>query len=90
MTNERLCCVLILLCLSAFEPHLLFILNKALISHLSLLFQETCPGPFLLVAWPERLESCPEEKILSAFFHCPLYDMYLFRNGEIVKASITI
>lgn len=87
MTNERLCCVLILLCLSAFEPHLLFVLNKAHISHLSPLFQETRSGPFRFVAWPERLESFPEDKILSAFFHCPRCGVYLIRGGEIVKAS---
>lgn len=89
MTNERLCCVLILLCHSAFEPHLLFILNKAHISHLSPLFQETCSGPFRFVAWPERLKSFPEEKILFAFFRCPQYGLYLIRDREIVKASNT-
>lgn len=90
MTNGRLCYVLILLSLSVFEPHLLFILNKVHISHLSPLLQETCSGPFWFVAWPERLESFPEEKILSAFFHCPQYGVYLIRDGEIVKASNTI
>lgn len=90
MTNERLCCVLILLCLSAFEPHLLFIPNKAHISHLSPVFQETCSGPLQFVAYPERLKSFPEDKILSAFFHRLQFGMYLIRDGEIVKASNTI
>jgi len=90
MTNERLCCFLNLLCFVAFEPHLLFILNKVRISHLSPVFQETCSGPFRLVAWPETLESFTEEKILFAFFYCPQYGLYLISDGDIVKASPTI